>query len=149
MYIQQLAQQTGVSTQTIRYYESIGLLPPPGRAANNYRDYAPDSVDRLRFITSARSLGFSLDDIREFMAARETHSLPCRRVLESLDDRIAALDRRIADLLTLRATLAQVRNAGQSLPPNKYCDDTCVCYLLTLNRENGQVIIQPEDLNHD
>lgn len=149
MYIQQLAQQTGVARQTIRFYESIGLLPPPERAANNYRDYGPGAVERLRFIASARSLGFSLDDIREFVVARDSGSLPCSRVVDSLDDRIAALDRRIADLLALRANLTQIRNAGQALPPDKFCDDQCACYLLTLNPENGAVLIQPEELSHD
>jgi DNA-binding transcriptional MerR regulator len=149
MYIQQLAQETGVARQTIRFYESIGLLPAPQRAANNYRDYGPEAADRLRFIASARSLGFSLDDIREFVVAREAHTLPCSRVVDSLDERIAALDRRIADLLTLRANLMQIRNVGQALPPDKFCDDQCACYLLTLDAENGRVLIQPEESHHD
>ena len=70
MIIHELGRQTGVPAKTIRYYESIGLLPRPSRAANNYRQYTPADVERLQFIASARSLGLSLDDVSEFLAAR-------------------------------------------------------------------------------
>lgn len=129
MFIHELAQLTGVSAKTIRYYESVGLMPDPGRAENNYRRYMPDAVDRLRFIVSARSLGFNLTDIGEFLTAREQGTLPCKRVLDSFDQRIADIDRRIADLLALRDTLDRIRQNGAALPPDKKCDEQCVCYL--------------------
>ena len=66
MFIQELAQQTGVTPKTIRYYEAIGLLPPPERAENNYRIYSQETVDRLRFIAAVRTLDFSLADIATF-----------------------------------------------------------------------------------
>src|SRR5215212_2910266 len=102
MFIHELAQATGVPAKTIRYYESMGLMPPPERADNNYRQYTPAAVERLRYIISARSLGFSLTDIGEFLAARDAGTLPCKRVLDSFDERILEIDRRIADLLALR-----------------------------------------------
>lgn len=129
MFIHELAQLTGVSAKTIRYYESVGLMPDPGRAENNYRRYMPDAVDRLRFIVSARSLGFNLTDIGEFLTAREQGTLPCKRVLDSFDQRIVDIDRRIADLLALRDTLDRIRQNGAALPPDKKCDEQCVCYL--------------------
>ena len=76
MFIKELAKQTGLATKTIRYYESIGLVPPPQRAENNYREYGPADAERLRFIGAARSLGFSLNDIAEFLAARNDGLLP-------------------------------------------------------------------------
>ena len=129
MFIQELAQLTGVSAKTIRYYESIGLLPDPQRAENNYRQYTPEAVERLRFIVTARGLGFNLTDIGEFLTARDEGTLPCRRVLDSFDQRISEIDRRIADLLTLRDTLQRIRSDGAALPPDKQCDEQCVCYL--------------------
>ena len=129
MFIQELAQLTGVSAKTIRYYESIGLLPDPDRAENNYRQYTPEAAERLRFIVTARGLGFNLTDIGEFLAARDAGTLPCRRVLDSFDQRISEIDRRIADLLTLRDTLQRIRSDGAALPPDKQCDEQCVCYL--------------------
>ena len=59
--IGELSSQTGISTEAIRYYERIGLLPEPERAENGYRLYGEEDVERLRFIRSARSLDFSLD----------------------------------------------------------------------------------------
>jgi DNA-binding transcriptional MerR regulator len=129
MFIQELAHLTGISAKTIRYYESIGLLPDPERAENNYRQYTPEAVERLRFIVTARGLGFNLTDIGEFLTARDAGTLPCRRVLDSFDQRISEIDRHIADLLALRDTLQRIRNDGAALPPDKQCDEQCVCYL--------------------
>jgi len=145
MFIQQLARTTGVSAKTIRYYESIGLMPDPERADNNYRHYTPDAIERLRFIISARSLGFNLTDIGEFLSARDEGSLVCQRVLDTFEGRIADIDRRIADLLALRETLSQIRTLGKDLPANKNCDEQCVCYSITTDPESGQVTIQREE----
>lgn len=135
MFIHELAKLTGVPAKTIRYYESIGLLPDPQRGENNYRQYSPDAIERLRFIVSARSLGFNLTDIGEFLTARDEGTLPCKRVLDSFDQRINEIDQRIADLLALRDTLTRVRKDGAALPPDKQCDEQCVCYLVTTNEE--------------
>jgi DNA-binding transcriptional MerR regulator len=145
MFIHELTQLTGVPAKTIRYYESIGLLPRPQRAANNYRQYTPAAAERLRYIVSARSLGFSLADIIEFLTARDEGTLPCQQVLDSIDHRIVDIDRRIADLLTLRDTLTLIRSEGAALPPDKKCDDTCVCYFITTDHECGQITIQREE----
>ena len=145
MFIHELARTTGVSAKTIRYYESIGLMPDPGRAENNYRQYAPDAIERLRFIVSARSLDFSLTDIAEFLLARDEGTLPCKRVLDSFDQRIADIDRRIADLLALRENLSRVRADGEGLPPDKKCGDDCLCYIITTDLQSGRVIIQREE----
>ena len=126
MFIQELAKISGVPAKTIRYYESIGLLPNPQRAENNYRQYMPEVVERLRFIVTARRLGFNLKDIGEFLTARDAGTLPCKRVLDSFDQRISEIDQRIADLLALRDTLQRVRRDGAALPPDKQCDEQCV-----------------------
>jgi DNA-binding transcriptional MerR regulator len=135
MFIQELAKRSGVPAKTIRYYESIGLLPEPQRAENNYRQYATEAVERLSFIVSARSLGFSLAEISQFLAARDAGTLPCKRVLDSFDQRILDIDRRIADLLALRDTLIRIQRDGADMPPDKQCDEQCVCYLVTINQE--------------
>jgi MerR family copper efflux transcriptional regulator len=145
MFIHELASTTGVSAKTIRYYESIGLMPDPERAENNYRQYTSDAIERLRFIISARSLGFNLTDIGEFLSARDEGTLPCKRVLDSIDGRIADIDRRIADLLALRDNLSRVRADGAGLPPDKKCDDECLCYIVTTDPQNGLVTIQREE----
>jgi DNA-binding transcriptional MerR regulator len=145
MLIRELAKQTGLTTTTIRYYESIGLIPSPQRAENNYRHYTQADAERLRFIVSARSLGFTIDEITEFVAARDDGLLPCQRALDSLDQRLTDIDRRIADLLALRETLITIRQAAQALPQEDSRGEQCVCYLLTVDRESGQVTIQQEE----
>jgi DNA-binding transcriptional MerR regulator len=133
MFIQQLAHLSGVTTKAIRYYESIGLLPCPQRADNNYRVYTAEAVERLRFIVAARALDFSLADIAEFLEARDAQQLPCQRVLDSVEQRIQDLDRRIADLLALRETLSGILQEAQDLPPDNQCSEQCVCDLLTVD----------------
>ncbi|MBI5291376.1 MAG: heavy metal-responsive transcriptional regulator [Chloroflexi bacterium] len=149
MLIHDLAKQTGVPAKTIRYYESIKLLPRPERAANNYRQYAPAEAERLRFIASARSLGFSLDDVAEILAARDKGLAPCQRVLDAVDRRLTDVDRRIADLLTLRDSLRQLRSEGAILPRDDVQGEHCVCYLLKAYRDSGHVAIQRGELFDD
>jgi DNA-binding transcriptional MerR regulator len=148
MRIKALANETGVSTETIRYYESIGLLPPPRRAANNYRQYTAADVERLRFIASARSLGFSPADISEILAARDQGIAPCERVLSALDQSLVDLDRRLAAMLALRETLLILRQEGGALPLDDVQGEQCVCYLIQAYGKTGQVLVQRRDDGH-
>ncbi len=149
MLIREVAQQAGVSAKTIRYYESIGLLPRPPRAANNYRQYAPADIESLRLIASARSIGLALDDISEIVAARDRGIAPCQRVLDTIARRLTEIDRRIADLLSLRDSLKQLHSEGTILPLDDVKGEHCICYLLKTYRDSGQVIIQKGDLVND
>src|SRR5260370_28609960 len=96
MFIHKLAQHTGVPAKTIRYYESVGLLPRPRRAANQYRVYTEHDATLLHFIVGTRKLGYSLSDIAQFLAVGKNGSLPCQQVLASLDARVSDIERRIA-----------------------------------------------------
>src|SRR5262245_56579104 len=98
MLIRELAQRTGVSTTTIRDYESVALLPCPQRAGKSYRIYTEADVELLRFIVGARSLGYPLSEIAQFLAARDDGSLPCQQVLASLSARLHEIERRFEDL---------------------------------------------------
>ncbi len=142
MIIHELAQQAGVPAKTIRYYESIGLLPRPARASNNYRQYAPADAERLRLIAGARTLGFSLEDISEILAARDNGIAPCQRVLDAVGQRLNEIDRRLADLLALRDSLAQLQREGAVLPLDDVRGEHCICYLLKTYRDTGQIAIQ-------
>lgn len=77
MRIGELAARLGLNTRTIRYYESIALLPEPERTASGYRTYDEADVERLAFIKSAQRLGLALDEIREVLALRERGVTPC------------------------------------------------------------------------
>ncbi|MGR5342300.1 MerR family transcriptional regulator, partial [Vibrio astriarenae] len=67
MKIGELAQRTGISIETIRFYEAQGLLPPPARAANNYRVYTPEHAEQLAFIAKCRSLDMAHTEIRRLL----------------------------------------------------------------------------------
>ncbi len=146
MQIREVARASGVPAKTIRYYEAIGLLPPASRAANNYRRYQAADVERLRFIASARSLGFSLGEIAEVLAARDQGVAPCNRVLGVLDERLSQLDRHIADLLALREDLRRIRAEGALLRRDDVAGEQCVCYLVKAYGDSGPVTIDREEV---
>jgi DNA-binding transcriptional MerR regulator len=145
MQIGDLVRASGVPAKTIRYYESIGLLPPPERATNNYRRYHPADIERLRFIASARSLGVSLGDIAEILAARDRGSAPCDRVLGILAERLSQIDRHIADLLALRSDLQQIQTAGAELPRDDIAGERCVCSLVKAYGQSGAIVIEHKE----
>jgi DNA-binding transcriptional MerR regulator len=97
-----------VNPKTIRYCESIGLLPQPARTSNGYRSYGPDEQGRLLFIRSAQRLGLCLDEIREILALRDRGERPCSYVLQVVAGQPAALDQRISEMVALRAELNEL-----------------------------------------
>jgi DNA-binding transcriptional MerR regulator len=117
MKIQELAQQSGVSSKTIRYYEDIGLLPPPSRAENRYRVYSEQDIERLRLVAGARRLDLSLDDIREILAMRDRRQAPCRLLLERIEQKAAEIDERIRDLQRLESELHKLHTLGLTFSP--------------------------------
>lgn len=110
--IGQLAELAGVNPKTIRYYESIGLLPEPARSSSGYRLYSSGDTDRLRFIRRAKALGLSLEEIREILNVRSSGELPCGCVREVAGRRVAELDRRIAEMVRMRGDLALLAAAA-------------------------------------
>ena len=105
-----LAKATNTKTETIRFYEHIGLLPTPGRTAANYRAYAVVHLRRLSFIRRARDLGFSLDQVRELLGLSDQKHRSCTAVDAIARDHLSEVDRKIADLKALRAELANIIN---------------------------------------
>jgi len=101
-----VADQTGVPSATIRYYESIGLLNPAARSAAGYRRYTETAVDELRFVRKAQALGFSLDEVREVLKLTRAGETPCSHVLSLAHQHLAAVDERIRQLKRFRAQLA-------------------------------------------
>lgn len=127
--IGELSLRTGVSMQAIRYYERIALLPEPCRAENGYRVYDDLDIDRLKFVTRARQLDFSLDDIAEILTFRERNEAPCSIVMEVMVQQIDEIDRRIADLIRLREELAQLHRIGLTMPEDMEMKH-CICHLI-------------------
>ncbi|MDP8978120.1 MAG: heavy metal-responsive transcriptional regulator [Actinomycetota bacterium] len=123
MRIGQLADRLGLNPRTIRYYESIGLLPEPARTAGGYRLYGEADAERLTFIRTAQRLGLTLDDIGEILAFRERGQAPCGYVVDLLQRHARELDQRIAELQGLRDELDQLVVRAEDLPEGAgtYC----------------------------
>lgn len=118
MLIGELAKQTGVNPETIRYYEQIGMLPAPRRTAARYRLYGDVHVERLRFIRGARALGFGLDDIRELISLSSQRRRSCKAVDAIARQQLEQTRARIRDLESLAAELERIVEscAGGTVP---------------------------------
>lgn len=105
MTIGRLARASGLSVETIRYYEREGILPEPARTPANYRLYAAESVERLHFVRRAKSLGFSLAEIRTLLALQQGGDRSDVRALalSHLED----IEQRLRDLSAMRQALRQ------------------------------------------
>lgn len=97
-----LAKRTGVKVPTIRYYESIGLLPEAPRTGSNRRSYDEASVRRLRFIRHARELGFEVEAIRQLLTLADDPGRPCREADVLARAHLAEIESRITRLEALR-----------------------------------------------
>jgi DNA-binding transcriptional MerR regulator len=111
MSIGGLTRQTGVKVPTIRYYESIGLLPSPSRTEGNRRQYDDGAVARLKFIRHARELGFEVDAIRELLDLAEQPQRSCAKVDALARAHLQAIVSRIERLTALKAEVESMIKA--------------------------------------
>lgn len=100
-----LARETGCKVTTIRYYETIGLLPKPRRSDGNTRIYEKKHLTRLSFIQHCKNLGFSQGAVREMLELTEQPDRSCGEVTAIASGHLASVERRISQLITLRSKL--------------------------------------------
>lgn len=105
MKISDAARAAGCHLETVRYYERIGLLPPPNRTASGYRRYTTADVDRLRFVARSRDLGFSLDEIRSLLRLEQDPTLTCEEVTAVAKTHLEQVQSRMRDLARVAAEL--------------------------------------------
>ena len=108
MKISEAATASGCHLETIRYYERVGLMPSPSRKGNGYRSYDPSDVNRLRFITRGRELGFSLEEIRSLLRLDNAPEMPCNEVDAIARTHLADIRSRIEELNRMAAELERV-----------------------------------------
>ncbi len=111
MRIGEVARLAGVRVVTVRFYEAQGLLPPAAREASGYRSFPSSVVQRIRFIRRAAELGFSLLEIRGFLAASDASRLP-QRARHAAEAKIGEIDGRIADLRRVQRAIRRVLDTG-------------------------------------
>lgn len=107
MLIGEIVQQTGVSRDTIRYYERLGLLQAEGRPSqfNNYKAYPATTVTRLGLIQQAKSLGFTLAEIADVLYLWENAQLSSADIQTRITEKVAAIDEKIRQLEAIRTSL--------------------------------------------
>lgn len=104
----ELAKATGVSTDTLRHYERLGLLPRPRRTRSNYRQYSPDAVQRVQLIQRALSVGFSLAELARVLRVRDAGGAPCQHVRALAAEKLNQIDERVKELVAMRKLLKQL-----------------------------------------
>lgn len=133
------ARRSGFTIKTLHFYERRGLRPPSGRSPGGYRLYTEADLHRLEFIRQAKSLGLSLDQIRELAvsARNQTCSMTRPRLLRVLDDRIRQAARQIEALSRLKKTRARRRRTLALRPPTDHARRYCAC----LERSEGVALV--------
>ncbi|GAA1506630.1 MerR family transcriptional regulator [Nocardioides humi] len=116
----QVADAVGVNVETLRYYERRGILAEPDRSPGGHRLYSEAAVTTLRVVKAAQGLGFTLDEVAELLeAGRHRHGRVQAGLQARTEAKLAEVERKIADLEVIRASLIAARDAG--------CDDLVRC----------------------
>lgn len=113
-----LAKRAGCHLETVRYYETIGLLLPPERSQGGHRLYKTEDQRRLRFIMRGRELGFSIDELRSLLSLVDSKSYTCGEVHKLSTDHLESIKQKISDLKRLQRTLVKISNecSGGTVP---------------------------------
>jgi DNA-binding transcriptional MerR regulator len=104
----ELAKLTGVSTDTLRHYERLGLLARPRRTAVGYRLYPAEALNRVQLVRRAMLVGFSLSELARILAVRDRGGAPCQQVRALAASKLAQIDERMQELILLRKHLEEL-----------------------------------------
>ncbi|WP_328187940.1 MerR family transcriptional regulator [Marinobacter sp. OP 3.4] len=129
MKVSELAKAAEVNPDTVRFYTREGLLNPTRNPDNNYQQYDAEDLRRLRFARKARQLGFSLPEIRAILEQADEHHSPCPMVRDVFEDRLASVEREIAELQQLRERMKSALKAWQAMPDGTP-DGHTICRLI-------------------
>lgn len=124
MLIGELADRSGVTAKTLRFYEREGLVPEPDRTSGGYRDYEPAAIERVTFIKDAQAAGLTLAQIGEVLAIRDGGQPPCEHVATLVKRRLADVERRLRELRQVRTRLREIAARAAGYDPGG-CDGYC------------------------
>lgn len=119
--IGQVARQSGVGVETVRFYEREGLIDAPPRSLSGYRQYPAETVFRVRFIRRAKELGFSLKEIQELLSLRIDPDASSAEVKARAEAKIADIDAKIRTLQRMKDTLMLINAACDGCAPVSAC----------------------------
>ncbi|MEM9039120.1 MAG: heavy metal-responsive transcriptional regulator [Actinomycetota bacterium] len=143
MRIGDIARAAGVSTATIRYYESIGLIGEPARTASGYRDYSAAAVERLDFVKQAQATGLCLDEIASILAIKDDGGRSCEHSLGLLARHLDALDAHIDELHRARVELREMYDRAAALDPDN-CVDPNRCQIIASGSPDASPLASAE-----
>lgn len=123
-----VADATGLSAATIRFYESEGVLPEPPRSETGWRGYSAEDLELIRFVSRLRALEFPLNDVKEIVALRRDAKAPCDAVRSAIARELSAIESRIEDLQRLREELSFLQAEADGIPDN--WPTACVCNVI-------------------
>ncbi|MCG8382429.1 MAG: MerR family transcriptional regulator [Gammaproteobacteria bacterium] len=129
MKVLELAKRLGVTAETVRFYTRIGVLNPIKNQTNGYREYSDKDYRRLRFVLSARQLGFSVEDIKEILAHSDKKKSPCPTVRRLIDQRLYEIDQRFRETLQLRERMQRAMSEWNQ-KPDKAPTGHMICHLI-------------------
>ena len=121
LQIGEVAKRVGVSIDTIRFYEREGLIPEPNRSPGGYRRYPESIVKQLFFIQHAKTLGFSLKEIIELMALKNTPKATCQSIKETAQAKVNEIHKKIEGLEKIKKTLMPLIDQRRSADPISKC----------------------------
>ena len=124
MQIGQLSLVTGLSIDTIRFYEKQSLVPAPLRSASGYRRYDDVDADRFRLIGRAQKLGFSLQEIREILLIEANETVGCSHVRDLISTKMEQVQQKIAELKRIETRLRKAQKLCSSALEVS-CDAKC------------------------
>ena len=111
MRIGEVATRSGVSVDTVRFYERMGVLPAPAREPSGYRDYAAETIERIRLTRELQAVGFTLNDVIDALAAHDAGGATCESERWRLDAALDRVDAKLAELNALRGRIVEAREA--------------------------------------
>lgn len=121
MTIGQVARECEIGVETVRFYERKGLIPPPPRKGSGYRQFAPDTVQRIHFIQRAKDLGFSLKEIRDLLSLRVDRNTSCGDVKRRAEAKIAEIREKKKTLERMERALSRLTAACRGRGPTGEC----------------------------
>ena len=121
LQIGEVAKRVGISVDTIRFYERRGLIPEPNRSPGGYRRYPELIVKQLWFIQHAKKLGFSLKEIVELIASKNTPKANCKSIKATAQAKVGDIQNKIEGLEKIRKTLMPLIDQCQTTDPISEC----------------------------
>jgi DNA-binding transcriptional MerR regulator len=106
-----VADKAGVTVDTVRFYERVGVLAPPGRTESGYRDYAPETVGRIQLTRELQAIGFTLRDAVDALAAHDAGGATCESERWRLEAALGRVDAKLAELTALRGRIVEAQQA--------------------------------------